>query len=147
LLLKIILELDITLPGFQNMPEWFATKFTHLSGIFNSIPGPLIEEYNRDGKVLLRWCHHCIYQVAVHRYLNSIDKIRASHRAIADLFLETHLETCPFVVPKRSIHIVEFGQRWICPQPLLYSETKYNLRRLNELWFQLIAAGKLMAEG
>ncbi|XP_064642967.1 protein qui-1-like [Lineus longissimus] len=107
--------------------------------------GPLIEEYNRDGKVLLRWRHHCIYQVAVHRYLKTIDHIRASHRDIANLFLETYLESRPLVMPERSIHIVEFGQRWICPQPLLYSETKYNRRRLNELWFQLIAAGEISA--
>lgn len=34
------------------------------------------------------------------------------------------------------------GRRFILQQPLLYSETAYNYRRLGELWYQLMHSGK-----
>lgn len=33
------------------------------------------------------------------------------------------------------------GRRFILQQPLLYSETAYNYRRLSELWYQLMHSG------
>jgi hypothetical protein len=33
------------------------------------------------------------------------------------------------------------GRRFILQQPLLYSETAYNYRRLGELWYQLMHSG------
>ena len=34
------------------------------------------------------------------------------------------------------------GRRFILQQPLLYSETAYNYRRLGELWYQLMHSGR-----
>ncbi len=34
------------------------------------------------------------------------------------------------------------ARRFILQQPLLYSETAYNYRRLGELWYQLMHSGK-----
>jgi len=36
------------------------------------------------------------------------------------------------------------ADRHIAAQPLLISDTAYNLRRLSELWYQLLNAGKLL---
>ena len=33
------------------------------------------------------------------------------------------------------------GRRFVLQQPLLYSETAYNYRRLGELWYQLMHSG------
>jgi hypothetical protein len=35
----------------------------------------------------------------------------------------------------------EQGRRFVLQQPLLYSETAYNYRRLSELWYQLMHSG------
>ncbi|CAF3904004.1 unnamed protein product, partial [Rotaria sp. Silwood1] len=35
------------------------------------------------------------------------------------------------------------GRRFILQQPLLYSETAYNYRRLGELWYQLMHSGDI----
>jgi len=36
------------------------------------------------------------------------------------------------------------ADRYVAAQPLLYSDTAYNLRRIYELWYQLLNAGKLL---
>lgn len=36
------------------------------------------------------------------------------------------------------------GRRFILQQPLLYSETAYNYRRLGELWYQLMHSGRVI---
>ena len=38
------------------------------------------------------------------------------------------------------------ARRFILQQPLLYSETAYNYRRLGELWYQLMHSGKQLFE-
>jgi len=35
--------------------------------------------------------------------------------------------------------------RHVAPQPLLFSDTAYNLRRLSELWYQLLNAGNFLS--
>jgi hypothetical protein len=37
----------------------------------------------------------------------------------------------------------DHGRRFILQQPLLYSETAYNYRRLGELWYQLMHSGDI----
>ncbi len=36
----------------------------------------------------------------------------------------------------------EDGKRYIAQQPLVYSESKYNNRRLSELWYHLMYSGR-----
>jgi hypothetical protein len=40
-----------------------------------------------------------------------------------------------------SISRGDTARRFILQQPLLYSETAYNYRRLGELWYQLMHSG------
>jgi hypothetical protein len=40
-----------------------------------------------------------------------------------------------------SISRGDNARRFILQQPLLYSETAYNYRRLGELWYQLMHSG------
>jgi len=131
-----------------------------------------------DSRVVLRWCHRSVALVASRRYRREIDDIKAAHRDISSLFLETwlggklpppptvNMRTAP--TPSAlgdSLHgaaaraVVGGGlsaertasftvvaplaaDRHIAAQPLLLSDTAYNLRRLNELWYQLLNAGE-----
>jgi hypothetical protein len=47
-------------------------------------------------------------------------------------------------IPMRKMFFIyrgDNGRRFILQQPLLYSETAYNYRRLGELWYQLMHSG------
>ena len=44
-----------------------------------------------------------------------------------------------------SFAVVPFAvDRHVAAQPLLFSDTAYNLRRLSELWYQLLNSGQLL---
>jgi len=110
-------------------PEPFASLHISLSlGLF-------LEERFIDCKTLLCWSHQSIWHVIVQRYFTRVDKIKQSHKDIADLFLDS------WAVNKQVSPDLSAGWRCISQQPLLYSEAKYNLRRLSELWYQLLHAG------
>ena len=61
---------------------------------------------------------------------------------IADLFLNTWVGNKPLVVPSRGLQIIDTGCRFVSQQPLVFNESRYNKRRLDELWYQLLHAGK-----
>ena len=105
------------------------------------VAGLFIYEHHIDNKLLLRWAHHLVSQVAHQRYYVRTEDIKQGHKDIADLFLDTWVGNKPMVIPSRDIQIIDTGCRYIMQQPLLYSETKYNHRKLNELWYQLLRTG------
>jgi len=92
------------------------------------------------------------------KYLKKVEEIRVSHRDIANYFLEAFIESKPLVDMTRNVQIRytilsmnyyhclfmyrdDNARRFILQQPLLYSETAYNYRRLGELWYQLMHSG------
>lgn len=78
------------------------------------------------------------------RYLNKVDQIRQCHKDMANYFLESFIETKPLVDMNRNLHLRdEDGKRYISQQPLVYSDTKYNYRRMSELWFHLMNSGDI----
>ena len=81
-------------------------------------------------------------QAAGKRYRQRLDSIKLCHKDIAEHFLETWLDNKPMFVPERGVQIIDTGCRFVSQQPLLYSETAYNLRRLSELWYQLLNSGE-----
>ena len=83
--------------------------------------------------------------MAAQRYLVRMSDIKSSHSDIADLFLDTWVESKALVIPEKAIEIIDCGWRYVCQQPLLYSDTMYNLRKLSELWYQLLHAGGSLA--
>ena len=135
--------------------------------------GNLIVESLADNRVVLRWCHRSVALVASRRYRREIDDIKAAHHDISCLFLETWLNgklpppppptttrlvATPSVAADNQITIGTgvkqrsqslavtplTADRCIAPQPLLLSDTAYNLRRLSELWYQLLNTGTLI---
>ncbi len=114
--------------------RFFSNEHILLSGIF-------LSETFSDHKTLLCWSHQSIINVTVLRYFNKVEDIKQAHKDIADLFMETWIDSKPMVVPQRGIQIIDHGMRLVSLQPLLYSETKYNIRRINELWYQLLHSG------
>jgi hypothetical protein len=96
------------------------------------------------------------------KYLKRVEDIRIAHRDIANYFLEAFIESKPLIDMNRNVQIRSYlrrliecsalsslllfrgdhGRRFIVQQPLLYSETAYNYRRLSELWYQLMHSGR-----
>jgi hypothetical protein len=131
--------------------------------------GPLLSERYFDLKVALCWSHSFIRRHMKQKYLKKVEDIRVAHRDIANYFLEAFIQSKPLVEMNRNLQIrylllihkhvyprmvrhvdlsiVRFlcredgGRRFILQQPLLYSETIYNHRRLSELWYQLMHSG------
>ena len=106
--------------------------------------GSLLVESLSDNRVVLRWCHRSVALVASRRYRREIDDIKAAHRDISSLFLDTWLGGALAVERTASLAVVSplAADRHVAAQPLLLTDTAYNLRRLSELWYQLLNAGK-----
>ena len=126
---------------FSNITFLLAVNL-HLGEVVYLIPGTLLEKRYLDNKVLLTWSHQSVSAAANMCYFVKTDLIKQTHRDIGELFLETWLDNKPMVIPQQDIKIIDNGYRYIAPQPLLYSETKYNFRRLSELWYQCLRTGE-----
>jgi hypothetical protein len=96
-----------------------------------------------DNKIVYCWRHECIKKIMKQRYFNKVDQIRNCHKDIANYFLESFIDKKPLIDMSHNMQIRdEHARRYICQQPLLYSDTKYNYRRLSELWYHLMNSGK-----
>ena len=94
------------------------------------------------GSLLLFWRHRCIANIAAARYFESNEDLKKSHSDIVDLFLETWVHNKALIVARGNENqIIEGVFRHVSEQPLLFSETMYNQRRLNESLHQLVHAG------
>lgn len=92
-------------------------------------------------KILLCWSHGFVEDIIRRRYMANVDSICGIHSDLSELFLETWIEgkQIPF---QENTPLKEDTQRFVCHQPLLYSETRYNKRKINELWTHLLQLGK-----
>ena len=78
------------------------------------------------------------------KFLQNIDQIRLTHKDMVNYFLESFIDSKPLIDLNQNLQIRnEEGKRFVAQQPLLYSETNYNYRRLSELWYHLMNSGKL----
>ena len=112
--------------------------------------GAMLVERFVDNRLLLMWSHPSISQAATRRYRRQVEDIKTAHRDLANLFLETWLTGRPLY--HFDLHewsgdhdvtqlVLDVGRRYVGAQPLLLSKSSYNLRRLSELWYQLLNAG------
>jgi hypothetical protein len=98
-----------------------------------------------DNKITYSWSYDCIKKIMKQTYFNKVDIIRSCHKDIANYFLESFVLTKPLVDMNKNLQIRdEDGRRYVCQQPLLYSQFLYNFRRLNELWYHLMNSGIIM---
>ncbi|XP_006814909.1 NACHT domain- and WD repeat-containing protein 1-like [Saccoglossus kowalevskii] len=103
--------------------------------------GLLLCEVHIDNKTLLKWSNEILKQTAKDRYLCTKTNIVICHRDFSELFLQTWVKQKPLNLPNREVEVDD--NRKVAPQPLLYGETRYNMRRLSELWYHLIFSGDL----
>lgn len=110
-----------------------------LSVIF--VSGLLLAQRYVHRKVVFCWSQGFVEDIIRRRYMANVDSICGIHSDLTELFLETWIEG-KRVLLKENVTLKEDVQRYVCHQPLLYSETKYNKRKINELWIQLLQLGK-----
>ncbi|XP_070545412.1 protein qui-1-like [Ptychodera flava] len=103
--------------------------------------GSLICEVNMDNKTLLRWSNAILRDAARTKYLYTKTNKVMCHRDFAELFLQTWVKQKPLNLPNRETEVDD--NRKVAPQPLLYGETRYNMRRLSELWFHLVRSSDI----
>lgn len=105
------------------------------------VSGLLLAQRYVHRKVVYCWSQGFVEDIIRRRYMANVDSICGIHSDLTELFLETWIEG-KRVLLKENVTLKEDVQRYVCHQPLLYSETKYNKRKINELWIQLLQLGK-----
>ncbi|XP_061166036.1 protein qui-1-like [Saccostrea echinata] len=102
--------------------------------------GLLLSQRFVHRKIVLCWSHDFVEDIVRRRYMANVDSIGGIHSDLTELFLETWTEGKQMLIQENSL-IEDDIQRYVCHQPLLYSETKYNNRKINELWIHLLQLG------
>lgn len=105
------------------------------------VSGLLLAQRYVHRKVVFCWSQGFVEDIIRRRYMANVDSICGIHSDLTELFLETWIEG-KRVLLKENVTLKEDVQRYVCHQPLLYSETKYNKRKINELWIQLLQLGR-----
>lgn len=105
------------------------------------LSGLLLAQRYVHRKIVFCWSQGFVEDIIRRRYMANVDSICGIHSDLTELFLETWIEG-KRVLLKENVTLKEDVQRYVCHQPLLYSETKYNKRKINELWIQLLQLGK-----
>jgi NACHT domain- and WD repeat-containing protein len=112
--------------------------------LVKSYLGGLIAEKYMDNKVTYFWSNELVRRIMKQQYFNKVNLVRSCHKEMANYFLEAFVETKPLVDMNRHLHKRdEEAKRYICQQPLLYSDTAYNYRRINEIWYHLMNTGDI----
>ncbi|XP_071808214.1 NACHT domain- and WD repeat-containing protein 1-like isoform X2 [Asterias amurensis] len=125
----------------ESLPQLLRFPY-HLWAAIKYDLGSLLEEHFIDSKTLVTWSSSVIQQIASQRYFTNSSLRIKCHKHIAELFLQTWVKEKRWSLEGRDLEGVESGRK-VAPQPLLYGETRYNIRRLSELWFHLAHAGDL----
>ena len=118
--------------------------YKHVDVYYTHI-GCLLEERFLDQKqVLCLRSHTLIQRLITHNYQSSHLDMKAVHGDLADLYMETWVSGHSMILPDYSVQFMEELGRFIAQQPLLYGDTRYNLRKIRQLWQHLLHAGRCM---
>ncbi|XP_078595307.1 NACHT domain- and WD repeat-containing protein 1-like isoform X2 [Branchiostoma floridae x Branchiostoma japonicum] len=103
-----------------------------------------LAERQADGKRVLQLFHRQFIECAQERYLAG-DNSRARHHILADFFLGTwsngrRKEITMDVNGKKEYYNAD---RNVVPQPMKYDDNVFNRRKLNEVTFHLLHAGRM----
>ncbi|XP_074020124.1 NACHT domain- and WD repeat-containing protein 1 [Numenius arquata] len=104
--------------------------------------GECLAERKADGFTLLCFAHRQFVETVQNRYLSKQDQIKR-HFLLADFFKGTWSWGMkkPLTLPHLSRTLN--ADRKVAPQPLWFSDTVANLRKLSELPFHLLNAGRI----
>ncbi|CAH1266034.1 NWD1 [Branchiostoma lanceolatum] len=103
-----------------------------------------LAERQADGKRVLQLFHRQFIECAQERYLSG-DNSRARHHVLVDFFLGTwsngrKKEITMEVNGKKEYYNAD---RSVVPQPMKYDDNVFNRRKLNEVTFHLLHAGRM----
>jgi len=97
--------------------------------------GPLLREIYLSGKVLLRWRHVSMAEVARSRYISSNEKAKTTHMELANLFFSE------FQQEESQKSQSEGGERTQETPQLVGEDVTYSVRHVEEAWLHLLKAG------
>ncbi|XP_070558651.1 NACHT domain- and WD repeat-containing protein 1-like isoform X2 [Ptychodera flava] len=111
--------------------------------IHSALSSYLVER-GADGSRVIYWYHRQFIEAARERYLSDERQKKLIHRGEADYF------SGKWANGVKKSYVTRQGQkseadRFVASQPLAFTSTKYNLRKLNELPTHLIGSGNLKA--
>jgi hypothetical protein len=93
------------------------------------------------GKQLLAWTNKGISDILSGRYM-FLPSVKAQyHLDFARLFLKSEFDIENNNEMGSTYCVIEPFRCLVCPQPLICSNVKYNARRINEVWIQLLNGG------
>ncbi|XP_053393326.1 protein qui-1-like [Mercenaria mercenaria] len=92
-------------------------------------------------RTLFTWINKQCVAAVRQRYLSSPEHTVHVHRHLANIFMEQWNTRNPFVDYDDLTKVTEDVDRLLSPQPLVYNDVMYNLRKLHELWFHLLKSG------
>jgi NACHT domain- and WD repeat-containing protein len=110
------------------------SKFTHY------IPtAPLLREIYLSGKLLLRWRHSSMADVARSRYISSNENAKSTHMELANLFFSEFQQE---ESQKSASDGIERAQETPPAPPVVGAEdVTYSTRHVEEAWLHLLKAG------
>ena len=97
-----------------------------------------------NGKTVLVWYHRQFIETACHRYLGNDTQKYKCHSILATYFEGTWSDgkLKPVTLSHRQL-VLENVDRQVASQPLKFTESIYNLRKLSELPYHLCFSGQL----
>ncbi|XP_063968822.1 NACHT domain- and WD repeat-containing protein 1-like [Lytechinus pictus] len=101
--------------------------------------GEFITERQAGGKTVIAWYHRQFIETAERRYLGDPQSKMDRHKVLADMFLGEYSrgKIRPIRLERRKKDFPN-ADRLVSPQPLMFGENVFNLRKLHELPFHLM---------
>eukprot|EP00057_Strongylocentrotus_purpuratus_P006352 XP_011660826.1 PREDICTED: NACHT and WD repeat domain-containing protein 1-like [Strongylocentrotus purpuratus] len=98
-----------------------------------------ITEKQAGGKTVIAWYHRQFIETAEKRFHGDPETKMARHKVLADMFLGEYSrgKIRPIRLEKRNKDFHN-ADRLVSPQPLMFGESAFNLRKLHELPFHLM---------
>jgi WD40 repeat protein len=98
-------------------------------------------ERHADGRTVLAWYHRQFIEAARDRYLSRKEDINACHLGLVELFSgRWSSRGKPLHLQQRNLYISD-ANRGVAAQPLHFTTTIPNLRKMNEYPFHLVKCG------
>ncbi|XP_071493290.1 NACHT domain- and WD repeat-containing protein 1-like [Diadema antillarum] len=97
-----------------------------------------VVERQAGGKTVLAWYHRQLIETANRRYLGDAETKESRHGLLADMFLGEYSNGAikPIRLERRHKDFPD-ADRQVAPQPLMYGDDVFNIRKLQELPYHL----------
>lgn len=103
--------------------------------------GSLLSKRCIGNRTLYTWANKRCNATVRQKYLSSPEQPAHAHRDLGNMFMEQWNTKSPYVDYDDLTKVTEDVDRLLSPQPLVYNDVMYNLRKLHELWIHLLKSG------